>query len=323
MLQVEPHASKDLEKAGPPEQTIARDSSDPITVGVATNLLGIPLYGYNQVPTFLRGNPHITDGYRAHLSTELCVKSSFIWTNETLNVWSHLLGFLYFSYLFLEDNFSFLPNNNGTWKDHFIFSSFNLCFQACMLCSAGYHTFACQSEIASRKWLSIDLAGVSVGLCGCYVPGAYYAFYCDQMWQWIYMTVMLILGLCSVFAQLHHDFLSSHWYMRRLFLYSAFIFAGMVPVEHWVIHSGGIGSDVVQALMPKILVMYVLATLGGFFYVSKIPERFFPGQVNYIGSSHQWWHLMVVLAFSWAHHCAVVILTYWRTHPCPVPSVPS
>ena len=58
-----------------------------------------------------------------------------------------------------------------------------------MLCSAGYHTFACQSELASRKWLSIDLAGVSVGLCGCYVPGAYYAFYCDEVCVWMVVSV--------------------------------------------------------------------------------------------------------------------------------------
>ena len=48
-----------------------------------------------------------------------------------------------------------------------------------MFCSAGYHMFYCQSELASRRWLSLDLAGVSVGMCGCYFPGAYYAFYCD------------------------------------------------------------------------------------------------------------------------------------------------
>ena len=68
-----------------------------------------------------------------------------------------------------------------------------------MLCSAGYHTFACQSELASRKWLSLDLAGVSVGLCGCYVPGAYYAFYCDQVGTrslCVYVCVCFVCVLC-------------------------------------------------------------------------------------------------------------------------------
>ena len=50
--------------------------------------------------------------------------------------------------------------------------------QVCMFCSSGYHMFSCQSEKVSRRWLSLDLAGVSVGLCGCYFPGAYYVFIC-------------------------------------------------------------------------------------------------------------------------------------------------
>ena len=35
---------------------------------------GIPLYTYQEVPPFLKGNPYITEGYRAHLSPELCAK---------------------------------------------------------------------------------------------------------------------------------------------------------------------------------------------------------------------------------------------------------
>lgn len=53
--------------------------------------------------------------------------------------------------------------------------------QICMMCSAGYHIFYCQSELAFKRWLGLDLAGVSVGFCGILFPGAYYAFYCDQV----------------------------------------------------------------------------------------------------------------------------------------------
>lgn len=51
-----------------------------------------------------------------------------------------------------------------------------------MLCSVGYHLFAChRSEKTSRRWLSLDYAGISVGILGCYVPGIFYAFYCDAV----------------------------------------------------------------------------------------------------------------------------------------------
>lgn len=35
---------------------------------------GIRLYTYEQIPTFLRENPYITDGYRAYLPSRLCIK---------------------------------------------------------------------------------------------------------------------------------------------------------------------------------------------------------------------------------------------------------
>ena len=52
-----------------------------------------------------------------------------------------------------------------------------------------------------------------------------------------------------------------------------------------------------------------------------MPERCCPGRFDYIGSSHQLWHLMVVASlyywYSSSHH-----LLEWRTlHACPVPDV--
>lgn len=58
------------------------------------------------------------------------------------------------------------------------------CAQVCMLCSVGYHLFCChRSEKTSRRWLALDYAGISVGILGCYVPGVFYAFYCDGVRQ--------------------------------------------------------------------------------------------------------------------------------------------
>lgn len=51
-----------------------------------------------------------------------------------------------------------------------------------MLCSVGYHLFSChRSEKTSRRWLALDYAGISVGILGCYVPGIFYAFYCNAV----------------------------------------------------------------------------------------------------------------------------------------------
>jgi predicted membrane channel-forming protein YqfA (hemolysin III family) len=245
-----------------------------------------------------------------------------MWSNETINIWSHLLGLVYFILLLMDDVFLFLPQYNADFGDYFTFTILTLCFQVCMLCSAGYHMFMCQSELASHRWLGMDLAGVSLGFCGCYFPGAFYAFYCEEFWQVFYMTTMCLLALCSLFAQVHSKFLSSHWYMRRIMLYSAVVFGGAVPVAHWFIIHGGFSHPLVQMMMPKIVVMYVITITGGTFYLSKFPENFFPGKLNYLGSSHQWWHLMVVLAFAWTHHMTTLVFLYWNIHGCSATSQP-
>lgn len=62
-----------LDSATPQEQCMSREvatSEAPTTVAA----FGIPLYSYRAIPSFLQGNPYITDGYRAYLSPKLCVK---------------------------------------------------------------------------------------------------------------------------------------------------------------------------------------------------------------------------------------------------------
>ena len=96
---------------------------------------------------------------------------------------------------------------------------------------------------------------------GCYFLWVTNAFYCVlkistvlvthtctflQFWQTAYMLAMSVLSLASLFAQVHPKFLSNHWYMRRLFLYAALVFAGIVPVLHWVLDNGGFSDPLVQ-----------------------------------------------------------------------------
>lgn len=58
---------------GPPrEQSMPHGEASEAPSSVAA--FGIPLYSYRAIPSFLQGNPYITEGYRAYLSPKLCVK---------------------------------------------------------------------------------------------------------------------------------------------------------------------------------------------------------------------------------------------------------
>ena len=71
--------------------------------------------------------------------------------------------------------------------------------QVCLFCSAGYHMFNCQSEMVHKRWFSLDLMGVSVGLIGCYFPGAYYAFHCHLVREvaWVGSGCVCVCHYCE------------------------------------------------------------------------------------------------------------------------------
>ncbi|XP_071953926.1 progestin and adipoQ receptor family member 3-like [Antedon mediterranea] len=277
---------------------------------------GIVLYSYHEIPYFLKGNPYITKGYRVFLSSGQCIQSLCFWSNETLNVWTHLIGFLLFLTLSIYDSIVIIPSFRGTFIDQVIFSVFILCFQFCMLSSAGYHLFCCRSEVACKRWLCLDLAGISVGLLGCYFPAVFYAFSCFPVWRNVYLVLVCCMILATLFLQLHPMFHKSNWSTKRLIAFISMVAFGIIPVSHWAFLYGGFDSLIVQTFVPKIVVMYILGVLALFFYATKFPERCFPGTMDYIGSSHQLWHIMVVIAFVWWHQAGISLMEFRDNYPC-------
>ncbi|KPP57960.1 progestin and adipoQ receptor family member 3-like, partial [Scleropages formosus] len=238
---------------------------------------GIRLYTYDQIPGFLKENPYITDGYRAYLPSRLCIKSIFVLSNETVNIWSHLLGFFLFFSLEVYDMTAVLPAAGASREDYVIYSIGLFCFQVCMLCSVGYHLFCChRSEKTSRRWAALDYAGISTGILGCYVPGVFYAFYCNNYWRQVYLVTVLAMILAVFFAQIHPQFLTQQWHRLRSAIFCSLAAYGLVPTIHWVWLNGGFSTAMVQAFFPRVLVMYFIAALAFLFYISKVPERYFP-----------------------------------------------
>ncbi|XP_076820460.1 progestin and adipoQ receptor family member 3-like isoform X2 [Clavelina lepadiformis] len=282
---------------------------------------GIHLYSFDEVPEYQQDNPFITHGYRSYLSAKQCFKSILIASNELVNIWTHGGVFFLLLILMFHDHFYLLPPMQASVSDHFIFLTFSLCIQACMVCSASYHTFNCHIyESVATRWHAVDLYGITVGMMGCYIIGLYYGFYCYKGTCLFYVAVVFILIVGSGFFMMHPKYFTKKWSNYRLWHLCTIAVFGLLPTLHWTITSP---SKEIEMFLPAVLTFYMILAVAASFYVSKFPERFWPGKFNFVGQSHNLWHVLTGVAFLHWRQFALTVLQHRLTSHCLVPSLSS
>lgn len=267
---------------------------------------------FHEAPKYLAHNKYILSGYRGILNTKLCIESVFWWTNETINIWSHVFGFLLFFSLTMYD-LLFL-NVHAHLSDKIIVGNVLICFQICMILSSMYHTFSCRSEHDFDCFLSFDLFGIALSLLAIYMSGIYFAFWCSQYWQTFYLVTVTLIFMFAMSLQLKRFSIDSNVKTGVFVAWAAY---GVVPTLHWTITMGGFSNPVVALLLPRVLGMYLISGTAFAIYITKIPERFSAGRFDYLGHSHQWWHVIIVLALYYWHNSGIMYVNYRINHSCP------
>ena len=101
----------------------------------------IRLLKITEVEDIYRHNPFILTGYRDRTSIVGCLKSVLVLHNETINIWTHFLGFLFFVGLFCQDILWLIPQEETsevTYSDFVVLCTLIICYQV----SKNYNFFA-------------------------------------------------------------------------------------------------------------------------------------------------------------------------------------
>ncbi|KAJ4300555.1 hypothetical protein N0V88_003233 [Collariella sp. IMI 366227] len=185
------------------------------------------LIHWDDLAPWRRDNPSIHSGYRPESNSFLLsLQSLFYLHNESVNIWTHLLGAIFFL-------------GAGGWLHALI---------------------APRYESATPADVLIVLLGV-----GCIIV-SWFDHFRTPAWR-PYRTLMFVgLGLSGVVPILHALTFSTYRELDERMGLS------------WVILQGG---------------LYIF---GAFLYAVRFPERKYPGTFDIWGSSHQIFHVFVLLA---------------------------
>ncbi len=147
-----------------------------------------------------------------------------------------------------------------------------------MLCSVAYHLFGCMSCRAYTDFLKLDLCGIGLGILGCYLCGLHLAFECHRDWRIRYETMIIGIMFIAIIYYVH-GIKRSNTRNVHVTLFVTISLLGFLPGFHWYYLHGGWSNPFVQHFFPKLFVLYGIMGIGLLAYLTRIPERFFPGIV--------------------------------------------
>ncbi|KAL1643465.1 inc metabolism membrane protein [Diplodia intermedia] len=250
------------------------------------------LIKYEDLPEPWRVNPHILKGYRFHEDKLDCILSVFNISNESFNIWSHAIGLV----IVLSIAFYFYPTSvnfsMSSKSDVFIAAMFFFAACKCLVCSTMWHTMSSISEQKlMERFACVDYTGISLLVAASIMTTEYTAFYCEPVSRYIYMGTTFLLGAGGVILPWHPTFNRADMAWARVCFYVSLSCTGLIPVFQLIYSRGLFWAIYFYAPIVKSLAVYFT---GAVLYAAKIPERWCPGMFDYVGGSHNIWHVAVL-----------------------------
>lgn len=147
---------------------------------------------WDDLPSWQQDNAYIHSGYRpASASFKKSFGSLGYLHNESVNIYSHLLGALFFSscgvvlYTMIKPRYE-----KATTSDVLAFGCFFAGAAACLGMSATYHAISNHSPVVAKFGNKLDYVGIVFLIAGSFVPSIFYGFYCHPRLQEFYWTMV-------------------------------------------------------------------------------------------------------------------------------------
>ena len=146
---------------------------------------------WHDIPAWLQDNHYIQSGYRPASNSYRGSATSLTYLhNESVNIWTHLLGAIAaavtgtYMYTVIRPRYHLATN-----QDVLAFACYFLGAFLCLGMSATYHTISNHSDAVSKLGNRLDYIGIIFLIWGSFVPSIYYGFGAEQGLVHVYWTM--------------------------------------------------------------------------------------------------------------------------------------
>lgn len=150
---------------------------------------------WHEISPWQQDNHYIHSGYRPQSNSYARSAASIGYLhNESVNIWTHLLGAVTVAAIALRLYFSIRPRFQlATQEDLMVFSCFFMGAIACLGMSATFHTISNHSEGVAKFGNRLDYIGIIFLIWGSFVPAIFYGFSSEPRLVRVYWSMV-----CSV-----------------------------------------------------------------------------------------------------------------------------
>ncbi|CAD6504907.1 BgTH12-00408 [Blumeria graminis f. sp. triticale] len=242
-------------------------------------------------------NHYIQTGYRpSSLSFRKSFASLLYLHNESVNIYSHYIGTLLFATLASGLYTLMRPRYKTAMPtDVLVFSCFFIGAGICLGISGTYHTISNHSPLVARWGNKLDYVGIVFLIVGSFIPSIFYGFYCHPQFQKFYWTMISMLGLACTAVSVFDRFRTPAWRPYRAGIFVSLGLSALFPVGHGVRLYGLLEMRNRIGLFWLVL-QGLLYILGAALYAARWPECSWSKRFDIWGSSHQLFHILVVMA---------------------------
>lgn len=261
-----------------------------------------------QIPEVFK-TPFIVSGYRRPgLSFWECIQSLLHSSNETFNVWSHLIALVFFVVV----NMTALPIDDPFYLP---LISFAVGISVLYFTSSSAHLFNCMSANSHRICFFFDYAAIGFYT---FTAGQALFFYSRtagaSVWS-IYDSLVVFQIVSSVFSFLLTFFccVSSHprWQNHKALLKVVVLVANwLVITSPYTVRLLLCENDPAYNCVSSVYFKrhIVFCGLGAVLYATRLPERLMVGVFDNFGQSHNLQHILVAMGIQQAFNTAQVDL---------------